>query len=296
MTPSPETDPEWDQLKREFSAACAQSAQSARLQIAHELNQLFRRFRQYEKEGDWVRLVMEGAASYGRESALLAVQGETLELRGMAGLKLEENWRFEVKKAAAFEAVLRSKEVLTALRTPGEVGEELSSPGKLAYLFPIVNTARVVATLFVASEEAEVDPLELLCGMASSALEHKAAGASALSIAPAPKTQPATPERRLPDWADMPPAQRALHSQAARFARVTVAEMQLAKPFACREARERGDLYVVLSKEIDKARETYRKQFMTIPSMADYFHRELIGSVLEGDATKLGADYPGELV
>jgi hypothetical protein len=53
---------------------------------------------------------------------------------------------------------------------------------------------------------------------------------------------------------------------------------------------------VILGKEIDKARETYRKQFMTIPSMADYFHEELVGFILEGDATKLGADYPGELL
>jgi hypothetical protein len=50
-----------------------------------------------------------------------------------------------------------------------------------------------------------------------------------------------------------------------------------------------------LGKEIDKARDTYRKQFMTIPSMTDYFHRELVGSILGGDASKLGADYPGEL-
>jgi hypothetical protein len=71
--------------------------------------------------------------------------------------------------------------------------------------------------------------------------------------------------------------------------------MQLAKPAICRTAREKGDLYVLLNKEIDKARETYQKQFMTIPSMADYFHRELVSSILGGDATKLGADYPGEL-
>ena len=67
MTPMPETEPEWDELKREFSAACAQAAQSAKVQIGHELNQLFLRFRQYEKEADWVRLVMEGAGGYAGE-------------------------------------------------------------------------------------------------------------------------------------------------------------------------------------------------------------------------------------
>jgi hypothetical protein len=290
MTPSPETDPEWDLLKREFSAACAQSAQ------------LFRRFLQYEKEADWVRLLMEGAAHYARQCALFALQGEMLELRGVAGIALAENWRLEVRAAAAFEAVVRSKEAVTALRTPSEVSEELSSSGKLAYLFPILNASRVVGILFVASEEAEVDPLELLCGMAASALEHKAINnqktpnPAMLTIASAAKPQPVAAARRRPAWADMPPQQRALHLQAARFARVAVAEMQLAKPAACRAALEKGGLYVVLSKEIDKAREIYSRQFMTIPSMADYFHKELVDSILEGDATKLGADYPGELV
>jgi hypothetical protein len=86
-----------------------------------------------------------------------------------------------------------------------------------------------------------------------------------------------------------------LHSEAVRFARVTVAELELAKPLACRTAREQGDLYVVLSKEIDKARETFRRQFMIVPSMTDYLHKELVESILQGDTTKLGADYPGEL-
>ena len=91
------------------------------------------------------------------------------------------------------------------------------------------------------------------------------------------------------------PEHRTIHSQAARFARVTVAQMQLLKPALCRSALENGNLYLLLHKEIDKARETYQKQFMTIPSMADYLHQELVSSVFGGDATKLGADYPGEL-
>ena len=88
---------------------------------------------------------------------------------------------------------------------------------------------------------------------------------------------------------------RSIFTTPARFARVTVAEMQLLKPEACRTAGEKGDLYVVLGKEIDRARETYRQRFMILPSMTDYFHRELVGVILGGDSTKLGADYPGEL-
>jgi len=297
MMPTP-AEPEWDDLKREFGAACAQSAQSARWQVAHDLNQLFRRFRQYEKEAGWVSLVMEGAGKYARQAALFAVQGDTLELRGALNLDLAETLRIAANKAAAFEAVLHSKEVVTALRTSGEVSTELSSTGQLAYLFPILNGSRVAAILFVpVGEESEVDQLELVCGMAASALERRAnSGLHAqIAVTAAPQPKPDPSERRLPAWADMPAEHAAAHSRAARFARVSVAEMQLAKTAACRTGREKGNLYVLLGKEIDKARETYRKQFMTMPSMVDYFHRELVASVLAGDATKLGADYPGEL-
>jgi len=251
-----------------------------------------------------VRLVMEGVANHARQLALFAVQGEALQLRGSLNLELAEDLRLEVRNAAAFDAVLRSKETVTALRTNGEVGSALSSPGLLAHLFPIMNGPRVAAILFAGAEEAELDPLELVANMAASALERHAnsgmhaqiAAAPVSSLTVTPKPEKPSPEpRKLAPWANMAAEHRALHSQAARFARVTVAEMQLQKPAACRAALERGDLYVVLAREIDKARETYRQRFMILPSMADYFHRELVGSLLGGDSTKLGADYPGEL-
>ena len=268
------------------------------LRLAHELNQLQRRFRQYEKEADWLHLIMEGAGNYARQSALFAVQGHELQLRAASHLDVAPDLRLAAATAAAFDAVIRSKETLTALRTSGEVGESLSSPGRVAHLFPILNGARVVAILFAAGEEAEVDQLELIANMAAGALERRTNSAlhSAITAAPAKAESPPPPQpRRLPPWADLPAEQRAIHSQAARFARVTVAELQLLKPAACRAARENGDLYVLLNKEIDKARETYRQRFMVLPSMTDYFHKEMIVSILEGDGTKLGADYPGEL-
>jgi len=287
MTPSPQTESEWEES--------GQAAQSARVQISHELNQLFRRFRQYEKEADWVRLVMEGAANYSRQAALFAVRGETLKVRGLLDVNLTEDLIFEAKTTAAFNAVLRSKEAVTALRSNGEVGAALASPGKLAYLFPITNGPRVAAILFAGAEDSEVDQLELVSNMASSALERHGNTGTHAQITPAAAAQPLSPQRRLPIYTDFPADQRALHSEAVRFARVTVAELQLTKPIACRAAREQGDLYVVLSKEIDKAREIFRRQFMIVPSMTDYLHKELVESILQGDTTKLGADYPGEL-
>ena len=121
-----------------------------------------------------------------------------------------------------------------------------------------------------------------------------AAGSTATleAFAPLPLANVGT----LPAWADLDEHQRQLHMRAQRFARVTVAEMQLAKPGECRAGRAKADFYLFLNKEIDKAREIYRKQFMTISSMVDYLHLELVQTAVEGDERKLGADYPGQLV
>ncbi len=293
MTPISPAEPEWDDLKREFNAACMQSAQSARVQIAHELNQLFRRLRQYETEADWVRLLLEGASNYARQAALFSVEGSVLRLRGASNLELAPGFTCELKSVAAFHAVAHSKEPVTALRTPGEVGEPLSRPGRLAYLFPITNGPRVAAILFAAGEDPEVDQLELVCNMGASALERQSNTVIHAQIAPPP--QPVTAVRRLPVWAALPAEQQSVHAQASQYARVVVAEMQLLKPIACRRAREQGDLYVSLAKEMDRAREVYRQRFMILPSMTDYLHKEVVAAILEGDSKKLGADYPGEL-
>ena len=87
-----------------------------------------------------------------------------------------------------------------------------------------------------------------------------------------------------------------MHARAQRFSRVAVAEMQLNRPEACRAGREQNDLYMFLRSEIDKARESYCKQFMTDPQMTDYLHLELMHIAADGDEGKLGADYPGALV
>ncbi|MBV8896669.1 MAG: hypothetical protein JO051_09165 [Acidobacteriaceae bacterium] len=111
------------------------------------------------------------------------------------------------------------------------------------------------------------------------------------NIQPAPAAAAA-----LPAWADLSERERTLHLRAQRFARVAVAEMQLAKPLGSRAGREQSNLYMFLKPEIDKARESYRKQFMTIPSMVDYLHLELVNAAAEGDERKLGAEYPGQLL
>jgi hypothetical protein len=296
-------DPVWETIKDQFTAARYESAQAARCQVTNELNELFRRLRQYQTEGEWRSAILDGATRFVRQVALFTCQDGVLNLRGQRNLNLAENLSFSAGAAAAFENVISSKDTLVALRTASEVGEALSSPDleERAHIVPILNGPRVVALLFAVGEsDLDLNAIELVAGLASTVLErqsnallHTQIGTQ--SVAATAEQVPHT-SATLPDWARLSDDQRVVHVRAQRFARVKVAEMQLSRPDACHAGRQQGNLYVFLRQEIDKARETYRRQFMTIPSIADYLHIELVRTAAGGDEQKLGADYPGQLV
>jgi hypothetical protein len=302
-------DPAWETLRREFDSACGHAAQAARSELLHHLNQVFRRLHSYEGESGWAAAVLDGLSHFIAEAAVFIRKDNTLELRAARGLALPQPFSFALASAPAFAAAIETREPVVALRTPSEVTGPLSSPatGGRAHLIPVANGSRVAAVLFAAGEGyTDVNALELIAGIASLALEKHGSPAAPLQIAPAPQpVAPAPapsassgavhPARRLPPWADLSASDRALHIQAQRFSRVKVAEMQLARPEACQAGRRQGNLYLFLKNEIDHARQIYSTQFMTIPSMVDYLHLELVRTAAAGDETKLGADYPGQL-
>jgi hypothetical protein len=283
----------------------------ARAEQLQKLNQLFRRFRAYQTETDWVQTTLDAAADYAHQIAVFSVGNGTLELRGQSPAgTFPDELSFPLTDAAAFATAIESKDPVTALRNPGEVSAALAQgAGERAHVFPITNGDRVSAILFASDAGSDMNGLELVAGLASSVLERKANQAlhaqivAAAQIVTPPPPPPPTPlppppppvETKMPAWTDLPLEQRQLHIRAQRFARVAVAEMQLAQPEACRAGREQSDLYLFLKREIDKARENYRTQFMTVPTMVDYLHLELVQNAAQGDESKLGVDYPGRL-
>lgn len=293
----------WEDVRRECDAACSRSAQAARSQITHQLNQIFRCLHSYQGEGAWVAAILDGVCLFAPEAAIFVPKDGVLQLRLQRNMELPENFSFAASAAGAFAAAVESKDPVIALRTPSEVSEALSSAeeGARAHVVPVLNGKRVAAVVFAASSDySDVNALELIAGMASAVLERQANTALHTQIA-APKPVAATSNgtaavrKTLPTWADLSLQHRTLHIQAQRFSRVKVAEMQLARPEVSRAAREQGNLYLLLKNEIDIARQAYATQFMTIPSMVDYLHLELVRSAAEGDESKLGADYPGQL-
>ena len=91
--------------------------------------------------------------------------------------------------------------------------------------------------------------------------------------------------------------ERRLHNDARRFARLLISEIKLYNEQKVAEGRSEHDLYDRLREYIDRSREMYDKRVKAeVASRYDYFHGELVNTLAEGDASKLGANYPGATV
>jgi hypothetical protein len=91
--------------------------------------------------------------------------------------------------------------------------------------------------------------------------------------------------------------ERRLHVDARRFARLLVSEIKLYNEQKVSEGRMQNDLYDRLREYIDRSREMYDKRVKPeVAQSYDYFHHELVNTLAEGDAGKLGNAYPGATV
>ena len=120
---------------------------------------------------------------------------------------------------------------------------------------------------------------------------------------PASEATPAAPpRRRFGQDAELPvevngDEERRLHNDARRFARLLISEIKLYNEQKVAEGRMENDLYDRLREYIDRSREMYDKRVKAeVASRYDYFHGELVNTLAEGDASKLGSNYPGATV
>jgi len=91
--------------------------------------------------------------------------------------------------------------------------------------------------------------------------------------------------------------ERRLHSDARRFARLLVSEVKLYNEQKVSDGRAQNDLYRRLREDIERSRQMYDKRVKPeVAQRYDYFHHELVNTLAEGDAAKLGGDYPGATV
>jgi hypothetical protein len=117
----------------------------------------------------------------------------------------------------------------------------------------------------------------------------------------APRETPRVEPPRATDWGAARPGvseeEERSHNEARRFARLLVSEIKLYNEQKVLEGRRNGDLYDRLKEDIDRSRQMYEKRVTpNVAARFDYFYDELVNTLAEGDAGKLGSDFPGPTV
>ncbi len=250
------------------------------------LNHAVRRFRSAGSGDPWADILVSAAQTFSDRSAVFLVQGTGLRLDAARGLDAGGLRDIPLSDAAAFRACVETQDSVVAMRTSGEMSDELASRlGEATeskfYLFPVTSHGRVLAVLYADTEQGKLqsDALELLTTVAGGLVEP-----------PADKST-----RVLVNIAAVPPDQD-LHLRAQRFARVRAAEIRLYQSENVKNGRAGHDLYTSLKTEIDSAREVFQRDFIArSPGMGDYLHTELVRTLANDDAALLGPKYPGPM-
>ncbi len=289
--------------------------------FSERLNQTARRLEHAESSDAWAAALLDGAFAVAPCVVLFSVVGGELQYedhRSMGELPVRElgDRRIQVAEAAAFGGVIESLDAVIAMATPGEISPELvealgGAEEKRVCLLPIIvgqseGKRRVAAVLYAegGGESVDINLLEVIAALAGTTLDCRhaaqrsatsAQAGAMLSIVPAGGGSAARPAAASPAWNDLPRDEQELHARAQRFARVRVAEMRLYQAQAVRKGREQGNLYAALRGEMDRGRAQFKHEFMTIPTMVDYFHLEVVRTLANEEAALMGEDYPGPL-
>ena len=295
------------------------AASNARLKWSEQLSQIGRRLDLAEDLGAWTAAVLDGALAVAPRAFLFSLlSGEFVfegfrapegeEFPALAGLKIA------LDSAPAFKGAAESMDTVIAMANPGEISETLCSALALdescrLSLLPIVTQRtgkerKVSAVLAIPGHEvpANLFALELLATIAGLSLEVRQAeqkvakGGVGHLLGIAVDSEPKVPVNVVPDLARLPRDEQETHARAQRFARVRVAEMRLYKAQAVKEGRDNHNLFEALRKEIEQGREQFRNDFLSTPTMIDYFHVELVRTLANDDLSLLGPGYPGPLV
>jgi hypothetical protein len=276
-----------------------ESQERARTEFAEWMNQAARRMRQSASAAELGAALLDASGAFAAGGALLIVDGPKLRGQRVRGVPLPvaeafTNLEVSLDRAPALAQAATTHDPITTLVSPAEVSESLADlangpSGGRANIYPILASGRTSALLYVWGST-QGAALELLVQIASAIW-------SSLPAAPELVTIAASGSPAASGWESLSPEEQRVHLRAQRFARVQAAEMRLFETDAVQTGRARRDLYGLLQKRIDTARESFQKSFFeNCPSMVDYLHLELVHTLANDDPELLGKDYPGPLV
>lgn len=276
-------------LKAGVELAVSESLNRARQDISQRLNQSVRHLVGSHNQDQWSKTLADATAGFCDRAALFMLESGSLVFKAARNISGAPP-SVALDSAPAFRTAAESRDAVIALRTKGEMSETLAQwagelDGGKFHLFPISIKNRVIALLYADSADGIVDAnaLELLATIAAAALALK----PAVEAAPDLVNILAVP---------LSPENQARSLKAQRFARSQAAEIRLYKSENVKNGRAGHNLYASLKKEIDSARETFRRDFLSSGTTLDYLHQELVHTLANDDVELLGPDYPGPLV
>jgi len=299
---------ELEQLfQTETEARVTTSVQAAERALSERLNQAARQLRQADGFSETAAILCDASLPFAAACGIFYVHKGTVSgerLRGAASPAAERfaGIQFAASEAAAFQNVIDSGEPVVTLASPAEVSPTVAElfaqiSGDRSHLFPVTADQTVTGVLYArgVSDSAALELLAQAAGMSLEARQRPPRAArDASELVQLGPTPQADSEAR---WERLSVADRKLHLRAQHFARVQVAEMRLYRPDAVKAGRAQADLYATLRNEIDAAREAFRHAFVAAsPTMADYFHQELLRTLANDNPAWLGKEYPGPLV
>ena len=290
-------------VEEQFESAVHERSMRAKLEFTESMNLTVRRLRDAESSAEWCRALLDATGDFCERAALFSVLGGRLQALGARNLALE-SFELPLSSSPAFAHASESKDPVAAIRSPKELSQELivalgDFGANRVHLFPVSNGRAVTAVLYAEDGGAPVNAagLEMLSAMAGLAMEHRIAARK--SAAPGFVTlESAGSDRRVVrEWSELTREEQETHLRAQRFARVKIAEMRLYKSEEVKAGRAERNLYAAFKDGIDAARQQFETEFMAAtPTMLDYLHLELIGTLANDDGAALGSDYPGALV
>jgi hypothetical protein len=238
-------------------------------------------------------LVTCGAREAGRAGLFLVSQGRLRSWRLVGFDSLDAGPAVELPAD-------ESGPILEAIKTEGgptSSPQRSSAPsfaklpeGRSRFVVPICIGGEPVAVLYAdEGADSEVDCealqwfLELLSRHASRSLEAITAFKAARALTKAPSSTPARPSR------SSSPTPVDEDESARRFARLLVSDIRLYQEGAVMAGRRERDLATRLGGEIARARQAYEQRVpAAVRRHADYFQKELVRTLADGDETLLG--------
>jgi hypothetical protein len=285
----------------------AESGKTAQQDLIQKLNQIVRRLRQFENEGQWSHTLVDATRGFCGRAALFLVRDRKLHLEAARNIEAPAPAEdIALDAAPAFAAAVETRDTVIALPTAGELSESLAAflghETFRSYLFPLAARQEVTAVLYADSDDIDVAALELLTATAGAVLDHSPSlpPVSPPSAAPPPAETLVTiapaPKPEILSWFTLSREDRDLHLRAQRFARVKVAGIRLYQSEKVKNGRTAHDLYTSVKVEVDSAREAFRDEFLNASdSMVDYLHLELVRTLANDDVELLGQEYPGPM-